>query len=56
MHPLKKSQIAHLKADEVSTKVSSEYTNYTNIFLPKLVVELLEYMGINNYAIELMDD
>ncbi len=56
MHPSRRAQIAHLKADEAFTKVPSEYANFADIFLPKLAVELLEHTGINNYAIELVDD
>ena len=56
IHPLKKAKIAHLKADEVSTKVSSKYTNFVDIFLPKLVVEFLKYMKINNHTIELVNN
>ena len=52
----KKALIAHLKADEASSKVPSKYTNFIDIFLPKLTEELLKYMGINNHAIELIDD
>ncbi len=56
VHPSRRAQIAHLKADEAPTEVLSEYTNFTNVFSPKLVAELLEYTGINNHAIELVDD
>ena len=56
MHLLKKAQIAHLKVDKVSTKVSSKYTNFVDIFLPKLAAKLHKYTRINNYAIELVDN
>ena len=56
MHPSKNAQIAHLKADEVSTKVPSQYTDFVDVFLPKLAAELSKYMRINNHAIELVDD
>ncbi len=56
MHPSRKAQIAHQKADEAPTKVPSEYANFADIFSPKLVVELLKYTGINDHAIELVDD
>ncbi len=56
MHLSRRAQIAHLKADEAPTKVSSEYANFADVFLPKLVTELPEHTGINDYAIELMDD
>lgn len=56
MHLSKRAQIAHLKADEVPTKVPNKYTDFANIFSPKLVVELSEYTGINNHTIELVND
>ena len=56
MHLLKKAQIAHLKAVKASTKVFSKYTDFADIFLPKLVVELFKYTKINNHAIKIVDD
>ena len=56
VHPSKKAQIAYLKADKVSIKVSSKYADFVDIFSPKLAVKLLEYTGINNYAIKLVDN
>ena len=56
MHPLNMAQIAHLKVNKVSTKVSSKYTDFTDVFLPKLVIKLLEYIKINDYAIKLVDN
>ncbi len=54
MHFLPKAQIAHLKADEVPIEVPSKYIEFVNIFLPKLVVTLSKYMGINNHVIKLI--
>ncbi len=56
MHPLRRAQIAHLKADEAPTKVPKEYTDFANIFSPKLAAELPEHTGINDHALELVDD
>ena len=56
MHPLKKAQIAYLKADEALTKVLNKYADFIDVFLPKLVVKLPKYMKINNHAIKLVDD
>ncbi len=56
MHPLRKAQIAPLKADKALTKVPSEYVDFTDNFSPELAVELLEYTEINDHAIELVDD
>ena len=53
--PLRGAQIAHLKADEATTKVPSKYANIADVFSPKLATELSEY-GINNNAIKLIDD
>ena len=56
MHPLKRAQIAHLKADEATTKVLSKYADFADVFFPKSATKLLKYMRINNHAIELVDD
>ena len=56
MHPLKRAQIVHLKADEVLTKVSSKYADFVDVISPKLATQLSEYMRINDYAIKLVDD
>ncbi len=34
----------------------SNYTNFADVFSPKLAVELLEHTGINNHVIELVDN
>ena len=56
MHPSKRAQIAYLKADKTFTKVPSKYTDFTDVCLPKLAVELSKYTRINNHTIELVDD
>ncbi len=56
LHLSRRAQIAHLKADEAPTEVPSEYTDFADVFSPKLVVELPEHTGINDYAIKLVDD
>ncbi len=56
MHPSRKAQIAHLKADEAPTKVPSEYTDFADVFSPKLAAKLPEHTRINDHAIELVDD
>ena len=56
MHPSKRAQIAYLKADEVSIKVPSKYADFADVFSLKLVAELPKHTGINDHAIELMDD
>ncbi len=56
MHPSRKAQIAHLKADEAPTEVPSKYADFADVFSPKLAAELPEHTGINDHAIELVDD
>ncbi len=56
VHPSRKAQIVHLKADEAPTKVPSEYADFADVFSPKLAAELPEHTRINNHAIELVDD
>ncbi len=56
VHPSKKAQITHLKADEAPTKVPSKYADFADVFSPRLTAKLSKYMSINNHAIELVDD
>ena len=56
MHLLKTTQIAYLKVDKASTKVSNKYTDFADVFSLMLVVELPKHMEINNYAIKSVDD
>ncbi len=56
MYPSRRAQIVHLKADKAPYKVSGEYTNFADVFSPKLAAELPEHTGINDYTIELVDD
>ena len=56
VYPLRRAQIAYLKADEALSEVPSKYADFADVFSPKLAAELLEYMGINDYTIELVDD
>lgn len=45
-----------MKANEASTKVFSKYTNFKDILLPKLTMDLPDHTSINNYAIKLVND
>ncbi len=56
MHPSRSAQIAYLKADEASSKVSSEYANFADVFSPKLAVKLPKHTRINDHIIQLVDD
>ena len=42
--------------EEAPTKVPDEYANFADVFSPDLAAELSEYTGINDHAIELVDD
>ncbi len=56
VYPSRRAQIAHLKVDETPSKVPSKYTDFADVFSPKLAAELPEHTRINDYAIELVDD
>ena len=51
-----KAQIAALVVNETSILISTEYLDFINIFSPKLILKLFEYIGINDYAIKLIDE
>ena len=55
VHPLKRTLIIYLKVYKVFTKILNKYIDFTDIFLPKLVIEFSNYIKINNYAIKLVD-
>ena len=46
-------QVGALLFDEAPTKVSAEYSNYSNVFLAENTAKLLENIKINEHAIEL---
>lgn len=56
IYSIKKAQIELLLANKTATGVPPEYSNYANIFLSNLVMELLKHTGINNYTIKLKED
>ena len=56
VHPSKRAQIAHLKADEPPTEIPRKYADVADVFLSKLAAELPKHTGINDHAIELVDD
>ena len=55
MYPLRKVQIAYLKANKAPTKMPSKYTYFADGFSPKWVAKLLKYK-ISNHAIKLVND
>ena len=56
VHLSRRSQIAGLIAEEAPTKVPAKYADFADVFSPDLESELPEHTGINDYAIELVDD
>ena len=52
---LQESRIFAFNQDEVSTKIPSEYANYTNVFSFNLGIELPKNTSINIYVIKLQD-
>ena len=56
VHPFYKPQISSLIVEEASTKVSAKYLDYTDVFSSDLASELPEHIGINDHAIELVED
>ena len=56
MHSKKQAQVKTLLFDKALIEVLAEYSNYSNIFLAKNPVKLLENTGINKHAIKLEED
>ncbi len=56
MYLSSRAQIAQLKADEDPFKMPSKYADFADVFFPKLATKLPEHNGINNHAIELVND
>ena len=56
VHFKKQAQIKALLFDKASTEVSAKYSNYSNVFLTKNAVKLLENTRINEYAIKLEEN
>lgn len=50
-----KTQLVSLLIDNISTVVLSKYVNFVNIFSPKFAAELLKYIGINDFSIDLVN-
>ncbi len=55
IHLFRAAQIAILQWDKALTKILAKYSDYADIFFSELAMELPENMGINEYAIELID-
>ena len=48
-------QIVAIQQKQISTKVLSKYTDYANVFLFNLAINLSENTGINKHVIKLED-
>lgn len=55
IHPFDRAQLASLLTNNAPTTVLSKSANFANIFSLKSAAELLEYIGINDYPINLVD-
>ena len=53
VHSKKQAQIGALLFDKALIEVPVEYSNYSNVFSVENTAELLENIGMNEYAIEL---
>ena len=56
MHLSKKTHIAYLKVDEAFAKVFTQYADFIDNFLLKLVIKLPKYIEINDHAIEFINN
>lgn len=52
-HPAQISHIAALQWDKISTKISVEYADFSDLFSSNFVIELSDNTGTNKHAIEL---
>lgn len=50
-----KASIALFQVDEAFAIILPEYSDFTDVFLPKLIAELSKHMDIHNNAINLVD-
>lgn len=55
IHPLQTAQIAALKQNETSTKMSPKYADYAGIFSFDLAMKLFENTDINKHALKMQD-
>ena len=49
-------QIATLVANEALISISTEYSDFADVFFPELASKLFKHTGINDHAIELVND
>lgn len=55
IYPSEVIQLATLQWDKAFTKILTKYTDYADVFLFDLVVDLSENISINKYAILLIE-
>lgn len=55
VHPLKKFQIAYLKANKAPMEISNKVKDFEDVFSLKLAAILPKH-SVNNHTIELIDD
>ena len=56
VHPSRRPQISGLIAEEASTKVLAEYSNFADVFSSDLATKLPKHTEINTYAIDLEEN
>ena len=56
IHHSRRTQIAALVANEALTSISTKYSDFADVFSLELALKLSEYIGINDYTIELVDN
>lgn len=56
IHPFWMVQIASLIADKAFVTISVEYSDFADVFSPKSVAKLLQYTGIDDLSIELINN
>ena len=56
VHLFCRAQIAALVANEAPTSIPTEYSDFADVFSSELASELPEHTGINNHAIELVNN
>ena len=56
VYPFRRPQVFGLIVEEVFIKIFAKYSDFINIFSPELAFELPKHTGINDHAIELVDN
>ena len=56
VHPFRRPQLSGLIAEKAPTKDLAEYSDFTDVFSSDLASKLSEHTGVNDHAIELVED